>query len=213
MPRRLLVDAAPLRQSPAFRRYWIGSGLSAVGTQMTLFAVTYQVFTLTNSSLAVGGIGLCAAVPAIAFGMLAGSIGDAADRRKIVLCSSLGLAAVSALFAVQVALYRLIESLGLLNLWTFKQRNALDLDEAEIPQQIDLLFIDTFHLYSQTLAELRKFVKHLRTGSWIVLHHAVSFPGVSKALLEMIQSFALELRFYPFIHQSGLSVARIRTNG
>lgn len=68
---------------------------------MTLFAVTYQVFTLTNSSLAVGGIGLCAAVPAIAFGMLGGSIGDAADRRKIVLYSSLGLAAVSALFAVQ----------------------------------------------------------------------------------------------------------------
>jgi predicted O-methyltransferase YrrM len=111
------------------------------------------------------------------------------------------------------AAHRLIESVGLLNWWTFKQRNALDLDEGEIPQQIDLLFIDTFHLYSQTLAELRKFVKHLRTGSWIVLHHAVSFPGVSKALLEMIQSFALELRFYPFIHQSGLSVARIQTNG
>lgn len=101
LPRRLLVDASPLRRSPAFRRYWIGSVLSAVGTQMTLFAVTYQVFTLTNSSLAVGGIGLCAAVPAIAFGMLGGSIGDAADRRKIVLYSSLGLAAVSALFAVQ----------------------------------------------------------------------------------------------------------------
>jgi len=104
MPRRLLVDAAPLRRSSAFRRYWIGSGLSAVGTQMTLFAVTYQVFTLTNSSLAVGGVGLCAAVPAIAFGMLGGSIGDAADRRKIVLHSSLGLAAVSALFAVQAIL-------------------------------------------------------------------------------------------------------------
>ncbi|WP_052394243.1 MFS transporter [Kutzneria sp. 744] len=101
LPRRLLVDASPLRRSLAFRRYWIGSVLSAVGTQMTLFAVTYQVFTLTNSSLAVGGIGLCAAVPAIAFGMLGGSIGDAADRRKIVLYSSLALAAVSALFAVQ----------------------------------------------------------------------------------------------------------------
>jgi Transmembrane secretion effector len=71
---------------------------------MTLFAVTYQVFTMTGSSLAVGGIGLCAAVPAIAFGMLGGSIGDAADRRKIVLYTSLGLAAVSTLFAVQAIL-------------------------------------------------------------------------------------------------------------
>ncbi len=103
-PRRLLVDVAPFRRSPAFRRYWIGAGLSAIGTQMTLFAVTYQVFTLTGSSLAVGGIGLCAAVPALAFGMLGGSIGDAADRRKVVLYTSLGLAAVSALFAVQAIL-------------------------------------------------------------------------------------------------------------
>ena len=85
LPRRLLVDVAPFRRSPAFRRYWIGAGLSAIGTQMTLFAVTYQVFTLTGSSLAVGGIGLCAAVPALAFGMLGGSIGDAGDRRKTVL--------------------------------------------------------------------------------------------------------------------------------
>ncbi|GAA3436468.1 MFS transporter [Kutzneria kofuensis] len=104
MPRRLLVDAAPLRTSPAFRRYWIGSGLSAIGTQMTLFAVTYQVFTLTGSSLAVGAVGLCSAVPAIALGMLAGSIGDAVDRRKLVLVTSAVLAVVSGLFAVQAFL-------------------------------------------------------------------------------------------------------------
>ncbi|MFC0434047.1 MFS transporter [Kutzneria buriramensis] len=104
MPRRLLVDSAPLRESPAFRRLWIGSGVSAVGTTMTLFAVTYQVFTLTNSSLAVGAVGLCTAVPVIAFGMLAGSIGDAMDRRKLVLFSSSALAVVSALFAVQAFL-------------------------------------------------------------------------------------------------------------
>ena len=104
LPRRLLVDATPLRQSAAFRRYWIGSGLSAIGTQMTLFAVTYQVFTLTNSSFAVGAVGLCSAVPAIAFGMLAGSLGDAMDRRKLVLVSSAALAVVSGLFAVQAIL-------------------------------------------------------------------------------------------------------------
>ncbi|MFI9383615.1 MFS transporter [Kutzneria sp. NPDC052558] len=104
MPRRLLVDASPLRRSPAFRRYWIGSGLSAVGTQMTLFAVTYQVFTLTGSSFAVGAVGLCTAAPAIGFGMLAGSIGDAVDRRRLVLVTSLALAAVSGLFAVQALL-------------------------------------------------------------------------------------------------------------
>jgi O-methyltransferase len=105
--------------------------------------------------------------------------------------------------------HRLIESLGLSNFWTFKQRNALELHDAEIPEPIDLLFIDTFHLYSQTLAELRKFVKHLRPGSWIVLHDTVSFPGVSKALLETIESSGLKVRFYPFVHQNGLTIARL----
>jgi hypothetical protein len=33
----LLVDVRPLRESPAFRRLWIGSTLSSVGTMMTTF--------------------------------------------------------------------------------------------------------------------------------------------------------------------------------
>src|SRR5204862_575550 len=49
---RLFMDVTPLRESPAFRRLWVGSGLSAIGTQMTMFAVALQVYTLTHSSAA-----------------------------------------------------------------------------------------------------------------------------------------------------------------
>jgi predicted O-methyltransferase YrrM len=103
----------------------------------------------------------------------------------------------------------LLESLGLTDHWRFLQANALDLDATQIPQPIDLLFIDTFHLYSQTLAELRKFVPYLRSGSWIVLHDSVSFHGVSKALLETVQSLNVKPRFYSFVHRNGLSLVRI----
>lgn len=98
---RLLMDVGPLRESPPFRRLWWGSGLSAIGSQMTTFAVALQVYTLTHSSAAVGAVGLAAAVPAVGAGLLGGSIVDAVDRRKLVLATSSCLAGVSALFAGQ----------------------------------------------------------------------------------------------------------------
>lgn len=98
---RLLMDVRPLRESPPFRRFWAGSMLSTVGNQMTTFAVALQVFRLTHSSLAVGAVGLASAVPAITFGLLAGSVVDAVDRRKLVLVCTSGAAVVSVLFAVQ----------------------------------------------------------------------------------------------------------------
>jgi MFS family permease len=98
---RLLIDVQPLRESPAFRRLWGGSALSAVGGSMTSFAVTLQVFTLTHSSAAVGGVGLAAGAPAVVFGLIGGSIADALDRRKLVLVTSSCLAVVSAILTIQ----------------------------------------------------------------------------------------------------------------
>jgi MFS family permease len=98
---RLFVDIRPLKESPAFRRLWVGTTLSAIGSQMTSFAVALQIFTLTHSSLAVGAVGLAVAVPAIAFGLFGGSIVDVVDRRRMVLVTSGCLALVSTAFAAQ----------------------------------------------------------------------------------------------------------------
>jgi O-methyltransferase len=105
-----------------------------------------------------------------------------------------------------------VEAFGFAKSWTFKQHNALALTDADIPHPIDLLFIDTFHLYSQTLAELRKFLPLVRSGGWIVLHDSVSFPGVSKAVLEVLHSCARKPAFYSFVHQNGLSLLRLPAN-
>lgn len=101
MIRRLLVDITPLRTSPDFRRLWFGSLLSAIGGQMTVFAVALQTYLLTHSSLAVGAVGLADALPAITLGLLAGSFVDAHDRRVIVLIASTGQLLVSLGFAAQ----------------------------------------------------------------------------------------------------------------
>jgi MFS family permease len=98
---KLLADITPLRESVAFRRLWVGSTLSAVGTALTSFAVMLQVYDLTRSSFAVGAIGLAQIVPILIVGMLGGPLADASDRRKLMLVTSVLLAAVSAGLAVQ----------------------------------------------------------------------------------------------------------------
>jgi MFS family permease len=99
--RRLLVDLAPLRQSPPFRRLLAGSTLSAVGGSMTSFAVMLQVYEITHSPFAVGAIGIARMVPMLTIGLLGGSIADAVDRRKLVLVTTSCLAVVSAGLAAQ----------------------------------------------------------------------------------------------------------------
>ncbi|MDT4912593.1 MAG: hypothetical protein QOC66_1721, partial [Pseudonocardiales bacterium] len=89
------------RTAPAFRRLWVGGFLSGIGSQMTVFAVALQVYLLTGSSAAVGVVGLCSAVPAIGFGLFAGTLVDAVDRRRLVLVASMVQMATSAAFAVQ----------------------------------------------------------------------------------------------------------------
>lgn len=101
---RLLADTRPLQESPAYRRLWIGQSLSIIGSRMTGVAVPIQVYALTHSSLAVGMIGLTVAVPLIGLGLLAGSIADAFDRRRLVMGTTTLLAVVSLLFALQALL-------------------------------------------------------------------------------------------------------------
>lgn len=102
--RRLLhavaVDAGAMRESPAFRRLWTGQLISLVGRQITTVAVPYQVYVLTRSPLAVGGIGIAQAVPLITASIGAGPVTDRFDRRRILLVTQLCLSACSGLLAL-----------------------------------------------------------------------------------------------------------------
>ncbi|HYS41711.1 MAG TPA: MFS transporter [Pseudonocardiaceae bacterium] len=99
--RHALLDVAPLRSSPVFRRLWIGRAFSGFGGQMTLVAVMFQVWQMTGSTVWTGAVGLAQAVPLIAFGLFAGSIIDRVDRRAFYLITVTGQAVCSILLAVQ----------------------------------------------------------------------------------------------------------------
>ncbi|WP_020673491.1 MFS transporter [Amycolatopsis nigrescens] len=96
-----LIDLRPLRSSPAFRRLWLGSSASTFGGQLTVVAVLSQVWELTGSPVAVGAIGLAQAVPMVVFGLIGGTLADAVDRRRLVLCTTLGQIVSAVLLAGQ----------------------------------------------------------------------------------------------------------------
>ena len=98
---RLLADLTPLRVSPAYRRLWTGNALSSVGTQLTLVAVSLEVYHLTGSSLYVGLLGLFAVVPLVIAGLYGGAVADAVDRRSVALGSALVLWLSSLAIAAQ----------------------------------------------------------------------------------------------------------------
>ncbi|GAB2956842.1 MFS transporter [Amycolatopsis acidiphila] len=96
----VVIDIQPLKV-PAFRRLWVGTAVTAIGSQLTTVAVPKQVFDLTGSSAWVGLTGAVALVPLLVFGLWGGAIADTVDRRKLLLLGNAGIAVVSALLWLQ----------------------------------------------------------------------------------------------------------------
>ncbi|MEJ7654676.1 MAG: MFS transporter [Chloroflexia bacterium] len=85
-----------------FRLLIVGGVVSALGSQMLGVAVGWELYERTNSSLALGIVGLVQVAPVILLSLLAGQIADRYDRRRIVMLTqfllalcALGLAAWS----------------------------------------------------------------------------------------------------------------------
>lgn len=96
----LLIDIAPLRVSRPYRTLWVGGALSGMGASLTAVAVSLQVYDLSGSTLAVGGVGLAALIPLVGLGLYGGSIVDAYDRRRVLIVTQTGLSGVSIVLAV-----------------------------------------------------------------------------------------------------------------
>ncbi len=94
----------PLRTSREYRLLWSGQLVSQAGSALRFVAIPYQIYLLTESSLAVGLIGLFSVVPQIAFSLVGGVIADRMDRRRLLLITQTCLALVSAALALATML-------------------------------------------------------------------------------------------------------------
>jgi MFS family permease len=98
----MMLDTRPLKVVP-FRRLWVSTAVTAIGSQLTAVAVPKQVYDITSSSGYVGLAGAVALVPLLVFGLWGGAIADTVDRRKLLLISNAGIALTSLALWVQAA--------------------------------------------------------------------------------------------------------------
>lgn len=100
MAGRILIDPAPLRESRDFRLLFAGQLVGTLGSQLTVVAIPFQVFEITRSSLQVGAVSVAQLGPLVAGALVGGAVGDAVDRRKMLLGTTGVLALTSAALAL-----------------------------------------------------------------------------------------------------------------
>lgn len=123
--RALLIDTAPLRESPAFARLWAGTSIGQIGAQLTIVAVGLNIFDITRSTFAVSLVALWALGPMIVAGFLGGALADSFDRRRVAL--------VTAVVAwLSIGTITLIAFLGVETTWPYYALSAVNAASATI---------------------------------------------------------------------------------
>jgi MFS family permease len=95
---------------PGFRRYYVGQGISLIGTWLQAAAVRWLVYDQSRSEFTLGVLEVAALLPGLFVGLVAGAIADGiAPRRMIVVmeCAQMVLA----------FLLSLLVALGVVQIW------------------------------------------------------------------------------------------------
>ena len=100
------MDWRPFRQNRNFRLLVVGQLFSLLGSNVTMVAVPYQVYSQTHSSLWVGLASLVQLPPLILGSLWGGAYGDRFDRRRLLIIGSFLAAATSGALALNAALSR-----------------------------------------------------------------------------------------------------------
>jgi MFS family permease len=94
----------------SFRTFWIGFALSSIGDSMTRVALIWFVYQKTGSARALGLLSVCYIGPILIGGLMAGSLLDRFDRRRVMIVDN-------AIRGGAVALIPVLYAAGRLELW------------------------------------------------------------------------------------------------
>jgi MFS family permease len=103
-----------------FRLVWGSSVLAALAIQARNVASLYQVYELTGSPFQLGLTGFVQAVPFVLFGLFAGALADAFDRKKLLLISTL----IQLIPGVVLGLLTLMGTVHVLHIYLFSLLGA-----------------------------------------------------------------------------------------
>ena len=88
---------------PGFRRFFMGQGISLIGTWLQAAAVRWLVFEQTQSEFLLGVVEVAALMPGLVVGLLAGAIADRVTPLKMILLMECGQMLLAFLLAALVA--------------------------------------------------------------------------------------------------------------
>ncbi|MBE1533566.1 MFS transporter [Actinomadura algeriensis] len=192
--RRVAIDTRPLNH-PAYRRLWLGQGVSFVGFQVTAVAVPVQVYDMTGSSFWVGALGFVNLVPLIVFGLWGGAVADHMDRRKLLFVSSCVMWGATLLLFVQALL-------GLNNLWLLMGVVAVQAmgfavasptRSAIIPRLIDEPLIPAANTLNFTVMQGGGFLGPLLAGAILASWNYAAAYAIDAVLFTLVLYAALRL--------------------
>jgi len=121
---------------PNYRLYFVGQGISLIGTWMQRIALSWLIYRLGGSVLLLGVIGFISDLPAFFLSPFAGVFADRWDRRIMAIVIQV-LAMLQAFILALLVLLKLIEVwhiavlsmfLGLINAFDITTRQALVMD-------------------------------------------------------------------------------------
>lgn len=95
---------------PNFRYFWFGQWISLTGTWMQRTAQVWLIYTLTQSPLLVGMLGVCQFLPMLLFSLFAGVFVDRFPKKRILLLTQ-------ALFMLQAFIMTALTYFGVIQYW------------------------------------------------------------------------------------------------
>jgi MFS family permease len=88
---------------PGFRRFYVGQGISLIGTWLQSAAVRWLVFEQTRSEYLLGVVEVAALMPGLLVGLVAGAIADRVTPLRMILLMECGQMVLALLLAALVA--------------------------------------------------------------------------------------------------------------
>jgi len=93
-----------------YRLFFIGQGISLVGSWIQIIAVSWLVYRLTNSPFLLGAVGFASQIPTFLLAPFAGVLADRLNRRRILIITQ-------SLFMIQALILAILALTGNIAVW------------------------------------------------------------------------------------------------
>jgi MFS family permease len=126
-------------RSSNYRLFFLGQGISLVGTWMQQIALNWLVYRLTGSAFLLGVVGFTGRIPTFIFGSLAGALADRLNRHRTLVVTQILAAIQASVLAILVltetiSIWHIIPlsiALGLINALDVPTRQSFVVDMIE----------------------------------------------------------------------------------